>query len=196
MDRFLRSSQIRVRIIMKAVVIQGNLLLGFQNLDFAVGCIFAFYKRKGLPVNFLAGEVKDDEGRQENENGKREKNLLFFAEGKENQEGSRCSDNRSSLPVGENWNEKKIDYQSCYGRTQRLQKENAIKIPFLEMSIEDKKNSQREAYEKSKHKRIEQHRDYSRDFPREHSQEEAGKPEDDETEREKKYNSIICLGKS
>jgi hypothetical protein len=84
---------------MKAVVIQGNLLLGFQNLEFAVGCIFAFYKRKGLPVNFLAGYVKDDEGRQENENGKRKKNFLFFAEGKENQEGSRCSDNRSSLPV-------------------------------------------------------------------------------------------------
>jgi hypothetical protein len=161
---------------MKAVVIQGNLLLGFQNLEFSVGCIFAFYKRKGLPVNFLAGEVKDDEGRQENENGKREKNLFFFAEGKENQEGSRCSDNRGSLPVGENWNEKKIDYQPCCGRTQRLQKVNAIKIPFLEMSIEDKKNSQREACEKSKHKRIEQHRNYPRDFAREHSQEEAGKP--------------------
>jgi len=181
---------------MKAVAIQGNLLLGFENLEFSVWCIFAFYKRKGLPVDFLAREVKGDESRQRNENGEREQNLLFFAEGKENQERSECPDNRSPLPVGENWNKKKIDYQSCHRRTQRLQKVNAIEVPLLELSIEDKKNSQREAYKKSKHKRIEQHRDYSCDLPREHVQEEARKSEDYETEREKKYNRIISLGKS
>jgi len=196
MDRFLGSSQIRVGIIMEAVVVQGYLLLGFENLKFAVWCIFAFYERKRPPVDFLAGEIKGDEGRQENEDRKGENNLLFFAEGKENQERSRSSDNRSSLPVGENRDEKKIDYQSCCGRTQRLQKVNAIKITLLEMSIEDKKNSQGEAYEKSKHKRREHHRDYSRYLPGKHSQEEAGKPEDYETEREKKYSSIINLGKS
>lgn len=64
------------------------------------------------------------------------------------------------------------------------------------MSIENKKDSQREAYKKSKHKRIEQHRDDSRYLPRENSQEEPGKPEDYETEREKKYDNIISLGKS
>ena len=64
------------------------------------------------------------------------------------------------------------------------------------MSIENKKNSQRKAYEKSKHKRIEQHRDYSRYLSGKHSQKESGKPEDYETEREKKYDKIIGLGKS
>jgi len=64
------------------------------------------------------------------------------------------------------------------------------------MSIKDKKNTQREAYKKSKHYRIEQHRDYSGDLSREYVQEEARKPEDYKTEREKKYNSIINLWKS
>jgi hypothetical protein len=64
------------------------------------------------------------------------------------------------------------------------------------MSIEDKKNPQREAYKKSKHYRIEQHRDYSYDLPGEYVQEKTRKPEDYKTEREKKYNSIISLRKS
>ncbi len=117
--------------------------------------------------------------------------MLFLAEGKEDQERSAYSHNRSSLPVGEDRDEKKIDYQSRCRRTKRLQKVNAVKISLLEMSIEDKKNSQRKAYKKSKDKRIKQHRDYSCYLAGEHSQEEPGKPEDYETEREREYYNII-----
>jgi len=149
MNRLFCGCQIRIGIDQKAVVVERDLFLGLKNLEFSITAVFALDKLKRLPVEFLTGKVKEAECSKKYEGKKENKFLLLFSKNKEDRKRNKNTNNGCSLPVGEEWNEKEIDDQTCDGRPEGFQDVHVKEISFLITSVKNKKDSQGEAYEKS-----------------------------------------------
>ena len=149
MNRLFCGCQIRIGIDQKAVVVERDLFLGLKNLKFSITAVFALDELKRLPVEFLTGKIKEAECSKKYEDRKEKEFLLLISKNKEDRKRNKDTNNGCSLPVGEEWDEKEIDDQTCGGRSEGFQDVHMKEISFLIMSVKNKKNSQGEAYEKS-----------------------------------------------
>jgi hypothetical protein len=94
---------------MEAVVIQRNLLLCLKNLELSVGSILALDEFERLPIDFLAGIIKEGENEEKNEDSQWEEFLPLSSKVEVAQGCDDGSNECSSLPVREKRDKDKID---------------------------------------------------------------------------------------
>jgi hypothetical protein len=86
-----------------------------KNLEFSITAVFALDELKRLPVEFLTGKVKEAECGKKYKDRKEKKCMFLISKNKEDRKRNKNTNNRYCLPVGEEWNEKEIDDQTCSG---------------------------------------------------------------------------------
>ena len=84
---------------MEVVVIQGNLLLRLKNLELSVRSVLALNELKRLPIDFLAGIIKEAENEEKDEDSHWEEFLPLSSKSEVAQESDDCPYECGSVPV-------------------------------------------------------------------------------------------------